>query len=94
MNRHIDPLTSSDADHISQEVAKLERESKLVKKVRPMLSQKSFSLERLHIVNVSNSFTKHEKDRCLKIIDLEEAKIKAYLNLQEAKRQELDSQAE
>ena len=37
VNRHLDPLDSSD-DPATQEVIKLERESRLVKKVRPMLT--------------------------------------------------------
>ena len=75
------------------EIEKLEQDSKLVRKVRPLLTQRSYSLERLTLVEMSQ-FSKQERDRCFQLMEIEEAKIRAYLNIQEAKRQEVEQQAD
>ena len=60
------------------ELENLERQSKLVKRIKPMLTQRSYSIERLSIINVQN-FTSEEKEKITQIMDIQEAKIKTFL---------------
>lgn len=54
-----------------------------------MLTQRSYSVERLTTINVQD-FTKEEKEKIIQIMDIQEAKIKTFLQLQANKRQDLD----
>jgi hypothetical protein len=60
------------------ELENLERQSKLVKRIKPMLTQRSYSIERLSIINVQN-FTSEEKEKITQIMDIQEEKIKTFL---------------
>ena len=60
------------------ERARLERESALVRQVKPMLAQRSFSMGELTKVDLS-VFSEEEKKECLAIISREEAKVEEFL---------------
>jgi hypothetical protein len=58
--------------------------------VKPLLTQRSFSLDRLTEIDLQQSFTPEERNRCTEIMREEEAKIKNYLQLQVNKREDLE----
>ena len=73
----------------AQTKEQLERESKLVRKAKQMLTQKSFSMGNLAQIDLAK-FTRSEKDDCMRILNLEQAKIKTFLQFQANKREDLE----
>lgn len=61
-----------------EDMERLERESKLVRRIKPLLSQRSFSIDKLSAVDL-NLIPQAEKTQWCHIIDAEKAKIRAYL---------------
>ncbi len=53
-----------------------------------MLHQRSYSIEKHTVIDFS-VFSHEEKQKCMKMMDLEEAKIKNYLSLQAIKKAQL-----
>lgn len=57
---------------------RLERDSKLVRRIKPLLSQRSISMDKLSVLDLQ-LVPKSEKELWCNIIDAEKAKIKTFL---------------
>jgi hypothetical protein len=76
LNRYISVFERKNES--DEQLLKLERESKLVRKVKPLLHQRTFSIDKLSTLNIS-IIPKSEKDVWCAIIEREKAKIRTYL---------------
>ena len=66
-------------------------ESKLIKKVKPLLNQRTFNMPSLTMIDLA-CFTHEEKERCMQIMNREQAKIKTFLHCQANKMDSVKKQ--
>lgn len=56
--------------------------------MKPLLHQRSYSVDRQSLID-NSVFTHEDKQLCMRIMELEEAKIRSYLQLQAFRKEQL-----